>query len=183
MIPVKPAKPGALELSWEPGPIAGSRFTDDEMARITATGTPAAVKAAFGQFAPGWTIAFCGTDMEPGLRAVELGRPNVFLTHPLDRETACVLSRKVEIPAGRKTTLDLTVGHHPDGDWDLVVRADMRELLAQAIGKHTATNGWRDVSIDLTAYAGKTVLLELVNKPTGWSWEAGYWARIALTTQ
>ena len=183
VIPVKPAQPGALELSWEPGPIAGSRFSDDEMARITATGTPAAVKAAFGQFAPGWTIAFCGTDMEPGLRAVELGRPNVFLTHPLDRETACVLSRQVAIPAGRKTTLDLTVGHHPDGDWDLVVRADMRELLTQAIGKHTATNGWRDVSIDLTAYAGKTVLLELVNKPTGWSWEAGYWARIALTTQ
>jgi len=183
LIPVKPAKPGDLELSWAPGPIAGSRFSEEEMARITAPGTPAAIKDAFAKFAPGWAIAFCGTDMEPGLRTEERGRRNVFLTHPLDRDTACVISRKVEIPAGKKTTLDLTVGHHPQGDWDLIVRADMRELLCQTIGKDTTTNGWLDIRVDLSRYAGKSILLELVNKPTGWSWEAGYWAGIAITTE
>lgn len=29
--------------------------------------------------------------------------------------------------------------------------------------------------VDLSTYTGKAVLMELVNQPTGWSWEAGYW--------
>lgn len=187
VIPVKPVKPSNLELSWAPGPIADSKFTEAEMARISAASAavPAAadVKNAFEKFVPGWTISHCGTDMAPGLRAEERGRKNVFLTHPIDRDTACVLSRKLEIAAGKKTTLNLTVGHHPGGDWDLIVRADKRELLRRTIGKTTATNGWLDVTVDLSEFAGKSILLELVNKPTGWSWEAGYWARIAIETK
>ena len=126
VIPVKPAKPSKLELSWAPGPIAGSKFTEAEMAQIIVPGSAVALKMALEKLAPGWTIANCGTEMEPGLRDEELGRKNVLVTHPLNKETPCVLSRKVEIPAGKKTTLKLTVGHHPEGDWDLVVRADMR---------------------------------------------------------
>lgn len=183
LIPKLPETPSKLELSWAPGPIANSKFTAEEMARITASGTPAAIKQAVEKFAPGWAIAQCGTEMDPGLRAEELGRKNVLVTHPLDRETACVLSRKLVIPAGQKTTLNLTVGHHPDGDWDLVVRADMRELRRQTIGKADAPSGWQDLSIDLSEFAGQTVLLELFNQPTGWSWEAGYWAKIAVESK
>lgn len=40
--------------------------------------------------------------------------------------------------------------------------------------------GWMDVRIDLSEYAGKTILVELLNQPTGWSWEAAYWANIAI---
>ena len=32
VIPVRPAQPGPLMLSWAPGPIAGSRFTEEEYA-------------------------------------------------------------------------------------------------------------------------------------------------------
>jgi len=183
VIPVKPVTPSPLELSWAPGPIAGSRFTEAEMAQITASGSPDAVKKAVDQVAPGWSIAQCGPDMEPGLRAEERGRANVLVTHPLDKETPCVLSRRVAIPAGKKTFLHLVVGHHPNGDWDLVVRADMRELLRKTVGKGTATGGWLEVSVDLSEYAGKTILIELYNQPTGWQWEAGYWAGIHLESR
>lgn len=182
VIPILPVKPSGLKLSWAPGPIAGSRFTDAEMAQIIAPGSPEAVKEAVEKVAPGWAIEHCGPDMDPGFRAEERGRKNVLVTHPLDRETPCVLSRKIEVPAGKRTTLRLTVGHHPDGDWDLIVRADMRQLLRQTVGKITAINGWMDISVDLSGYAGKTVLIELYNQATGWSWEAGYWARIAVET-
>ena len=182
VIPVKPVKPSKLERSWAPGPVAESKFTEAEMARITASGSPEAVKKAVDTFAPGWAIAHCGTDMDPGLRAEEHGRKNVLVTHPLDKDTACVLSRKVDLPAGKKATLKLTVGHHPDGDWDLIVRADMRELLRRTVGKATATDGWLDVSVDLSEYAGKAVVIELYNQPTGWTWEAGYWAEISTAT-
>ncbi|HBO44648.1 MAG TPA: hypothetical protein DD670_12095, partial [Planctomycetaceae bacterium] len=35
VVPVEPARPGKLEQSWEPGPIAESRFTDAEVRLIT----------------------------------------------------------------------------------------------------------------------------------------------------
>jgi hypothetical protein len=53
VIPVKPVKPSPLQLSWEPGPIANSRFTEDEMARIDVSGAPDNVKKALDAFAPG----------------------------------------------------------------------------------------------------------------------------------
>ena len=182
VIPVKPVEPSKLELSWAPGPIAESRFTEAEMAQITASASADVVAKAVGTFAPGWGIAHCGTEMSPGLRAEERGHKNVLITHPLDKNTACVLSRKMDIPAGKKTVLKLTVGHHPGGDWDLIVRVDMREILRSTVGKASATNGWLDVSVDLSEYAGKTAMIELYNQPTGWAWEAGYWAKVSVET-
>jgi hypothetical protein len=183
VIPTKPVKPSALELSWAPGPIANSTFTEAEMVRINVAASPEVIKKAVETFAPGWSVAYCSADLNPGLRAEALGRKNVLVTHPANKGTPCVLSRKVEIPAGKKTVLHLSIGHHPDGDWDLVVRADMRELLRKTVGKTSATNGWMDMSVDLSEYAGKTVLIELYNQPTGWFYEAGYWAKIAIETQ
>ena len=183
VIPVIPPKPSALELCWAPGPIANSKFTEEEMAQIKAPGTPQAMKKDAEKFAPGWTLAKCGSDMSPGLQAQALGRKNVLLTHPLDKTTACILSRKLDVPAAKKTTLALTVGHHPKGDWDLIVRADGKELLRKSIGKETATGGWLDLSVDLTPFAGKTVALELLNQPTGWAFEGAYWAKIAVESE
>ncbi|MCX5655179.1 MAG: hypothetical protein NTY65_11080, partial [Planctomycetota bacterium] len=70
-----------------------------------------------------------------------------------------------------------------EGDWDQVVRADIRELLRKTDWKTTATSGWLDVSVDLTEYQGKSILLELYNQPTGWCFEAGYWAKISIETE
>ncbi len=183
VIAPKPVKPSALELSWAPGPIANSTFTEAEMVRINVAASPEVIKKAVERFAPGWSVAYCSADLNPGLRAEALGRKNILVTHPANKGTPCVLSRKVEIPAGKKTVLHLSIGHHPEGDWDLIVRADMRELLRKTVGKPSATNGWMDVSVDFSEYAGKTVLIELYNQPTGWFYEAGYWAKIAIETE
>ncbi|HNR99491.1 MAG TPA: ADP-ribosylglycohydrolase family protein [Planctomycetota bacterium] len=180
LIPVAAPVPSALEQCWEPGPIAGSRFTPEEMERITAvTDIVRAVK----QFAPGWKITNCGPDMDPGLRPELRGKKNVLLTHPQSRTVPCALSREASIPAGVKTRLVLEVGHHEEGDWELVVKADGVTLFQGTIGKDTAKNGWRTVAVDLSAYAGKTVRLELLNQANGWAWEAGYWASIALVSE
>jgi hypothetical protein len=105
------------------------------------------------------------------------------VTHPLDRNTGCVLSKTVKIPEGKNTKLELVVGHHPDGDWNLIVKADGKELLNTPVGKETARDGWMPASVDLTPYAAKEVKLELINQPTGWQWEAGYWAEIKIASQ
>lgn len=184
LIPVTLPKPGRLELSWSPGPIAGSRFTPEEMARIHFGNVPPNMREAVTRFAPGWTIRDCGQDMGPGLRAEWQGRHNVLVTHPLDRDTGCVLSKTIAVPGGKKTLLELVVGHDPQGDFDLIVRVDGTELLRKPVNRDAATDGhWLEQSVDLTPYAGKNVNLELVNQPSGWMYEAAYWARIAVLTE
>ncbi|MHC4356335.1 MAG: hypothetical protein ACYS0H_26830, partial [Planctomycetota bacterium] len=171
-----------LEQCWEPGPVANSKFTDEEMAKITALAGKD-ISEAVTKFAPGWKVKGCGDDMDPGLREQELGKSNVLITHPLDRTTGCRLFKDVSLPAGKKSILRLTVGHHPQGDWLLIVAVGGREVMRKAIDKETAPEGWADVEADLSAFAGKKIRLELINQATGWAFEAGYWAQIELTSQ
>jgi hypothetical protein len=178
VIPVRPVRASKFEDLMNPGPVANSRFTPEEVAQIKA-----GPKVEIEQFAPGWKIDRCGRDMDPGLKDHWGGKTNVFVTHPLDSKTGCALSKTVAIPTGKTTTLRLVVGHHPKGDWMLVVRADGRELLRKPVGKDTAERGWMNVEVDLSPLAGKSAKLELANEPTGWSNEAGYWAKIAVESR
>ncbi len=170
-----------MELSWAPGPIAGSLFSDEEMARIKIQSGN--MKKAVQEFAPDWKIDNCGTEMDPGLRPEWAGKKKVLVTHPLDRNTGCVLSRELKVPEAGKTSLRLVVGHDPQGDFDLIVRADGQELLRKAVGPKTATAHWLIEQIDLSRFAGRSVKVELVNQPSGWAYEAAYWAEIALRTE
>jgi hypothetical protein len=179
LIPFEAPRPSKLELSWAPGPIANSRYTPAEMKRIRFAGFLEEMQKALNRFAPGWKISKCGTDMQPGLREEWRGRKNVFVTHPLERGVGCVLSRTVRVPTGGGR-LHLTVGHDPNGDFDLIVRVDGKPLLRQPVGPQTARDGWLEVNLDLTPYAGRTVALEIVNEPSGWMCEAAYWARISI---
>lgn len=180
LIPVREPRPSPLRQSWDPPPPAGSRYTQREMARIRELPWERALVQGFERWASGWTLEHCGQDMEPGLLDEWGGRRNVFRTHPLNPQQPCVISRTVNLRAVGRTVLKLVVGHHPQGDWELVVRANGEELLRQVIGQHTAKGGWLEHTVDLSRYAGQTVKLELLNAPNGWSWEAGYWAQIEL---
>jgi hypothetical protein len=178
-------QPSKLELSWAPGPIANSRYTPAEMAQIKVGNVPVQMLTAVEMFAPGWQITNCGTDMDPGLRAEWGGKKNVLVTHPLDEQTGCVLSKKIKVPAGKKATLRLVVGHDPQGDFDLIVRADGKELLRKPLSKATTTDDpWLVQEVDLSGFAGKKApQIELINQPSGWSFEAAYWAEIAVVSE
>ena len=135
---------------------------------------------AMAKFAPQWKVTKCGTDMDPGLKDEVRGKKNVLVTHPLSETVGCVLTRTVELPANQVSTLKLVVGHDPRGDWDLIVKANGKQLLRKTIGPDTTTLGWTEVNVDLSSYSGQTVKLELVNEPTGWRFEAAHWAEISL---
>lgn len=180
LIPDREPTPSKLELSWAPGPIAGSRFTRAEMRRIRFAGFMETMQKAMNRFAPGWKISKCGQDMQPGLYDEWAGKRNVLVTHPLERGVGCVLSRSVRLPKGRAWRLRIVVGHHPSGDFDLVVRANGAELLNRAVGKETARNGWLETEVDLSRFAGTRVTLEVENRPSGWMCEAAYWAVLSL---
>ena len=181
LIPVQAPRPSALLESRNPGPIAGSRFTAEELAQIA--GSTAQLQPAVDAVFPGWTLSHCGPDMDPGRRDAYRGRKNVFMTHPLNREVGAVLSRTVDVPAGKQTALRLVVANDDRGDWVLVVKAGGKALLEKPVNQQTTAGGWETVRVDLSGFAGKQVKLELVNQADGWSWEAGYWAEIAVESR
>ena len=157
----KPAK-GSRVINTKPSnkPNSGSNFASD-----VAT------------FAPGWKVRdWGGPAMKPGLRTQWDGRKKVLLTHPLSKTAHCVLSRKIEVPRGKKTILELEVTNHPKGDWRLGVLVNGKEALSKDINE----TKWRKFQINLSKHAGKTVSVELLNQATGWSHEAAYWSRIKL---
>jgi hypothetical protein len=180
VIPVKAPIPNMLELSWEPGPVANSRFTEKENAKIRFSSF--ALQKDVSRLFPNWTVGETGPDMDPGLRESLRGKKNVLVTHPIDRRTPCVLTTSTDIPAGKKTTLRLVVGHHEQGDWDLIIRVNGSPQKTVEIGKTlTKNSGWAEVIFDLTPFAGsKNVKIDLENKANGWSFEAGYWAEIEI---
>jgi len=180
VIPVQTPRPSRFEQSWNPGPFIGVRFSEEERAQILE-GSPGLTAAfEFKQFAPEWELLDCSSDENPGLRSQLQGRQNVFVTHPPGGGSACTIRRKAHIPFTGKTILRLVVGHDPDGDWILIVRVDGEEVVRETVGERSTTDGWMAMDVDLSAYAGKTVLLELLNQANGWAWETGYWAEIEL---
>ena len=183
VIPVSVPLPNLSELSWDPGPIEGSMFTDAENAKIRFGSF--ALQASVDRLFPGWTISECGQDMNPGIRETLRGKQNVLVTHPVNRTTPCVLTNSIDIPAGKKTTLRVVVGHHERGDWDLVIRVNGSPQKTVDIGNTLSKGtGWTEVTYDLTSFAGNNnVKIDLENKASGWSNEGGYWAEIEIKSQ
>ena len=129
------------------------------------------------KFAPGWKVKdWGGPGMKPGLHKEWAGRSNVLLTHPLSPNAPCVLSRRVEIPTGKKTALRFAVNNHAKGDWILIVRINGDEALKKSI----EGSSWQEFRFDLTKHAGETVNIELENRASDWAFEAAYWDRIEL---
>lgn len=129
------------------------------------------------KFAAGWKVSqWGGPAMKPGLRAAWQGRSNVLVTHPRSQDSPCILSRNVNVPAGRKSSLRFAANNHPQGNWTLVVRIAGKEVLQQPIDG----NQWQEFDIDLSQHAGKAVLVELENQASDWSYEAAFWSSLEL---
>ena len=182
VIPVTELQTSAYEESWNPGPTTDSMYTEDEMTHIHSQGP----KRTLAKMFPGWTLTENGSDMGPGLRDQYEGKTNVYMTHPLNRETGAAFVKEMTIPAvGAK--LRAVVGVHKmedkTFDWKLVVNVNGKTIKEQdiiATRDGEQVNVWTTVEVDLSAYAGQTVQVELWNNPSGWSFEAGYWAEIRL---
>jgi len=175
VIPVQQPRPSELQDSRIPGPITNSSFTPDEMTQIRGTGPSALTE--FKKYAPGWNVT---PETALGLLELVNGKRNVFVTYPPDKDTECTLTKRIDIPAGLQTLLRLKVGHDPRGGYTLIVKANGRELYSWDVVKEP----WINVAVDLSEYAGKTITLELINKPSRfWSNEWAYFERIAIESR
>jgi hypothetical protein len=103
-------------------------------------------------------------------------------THPLNRETPCVLSRTVDVPAKAKTKLKMSVSHHPHGDWQLRVLAGKEVLSQQIVRSSEVDKEWLEVTVDLSRFAGHKIELSIENRANDWKNEWAYWHTIQIVS-
>lgn len=133
------------------------------------------------QIAPGFSTKQVGLD-GAGLLAEHRGRTKVLRIHPVNRETPCILSRKVDVPKEGKTFLVLDVSCHEQGDWRMIVKADGKQIHESIQGNTRLQNGWRTMRINLSAFAGKTIDLDIENHANDWMYEYAYLRDIRIVT-
>jgi hypothetical protein len=174
VIPVQDPKPGKVLDSRNPGPISNSRFTKEELAEMRGT-SPSAMRE-FKKRASGWKVI---PPKSLGMLELVNGKKNVFVTYPADKNTPCILSKQVDIPADLLTNLLLKVGHDLRGGWTLIVKANGKVIFSWDVVKEP----WLDIRVDLSDYAGQTVKMELINKPSPfWSNEWAYWKNFEIVS-
>lgn len=137
----------------------------------------------FEAFRPWWQIETCRRHRKVGLREEWGGKEQVFATLPFNRHMACRLMTTAEVPEGKRTKLALTVaaGRKP---WLLEVDADNKRLLRTKVKPgDDQTPKWRTVEVDLSAYAGEKVLLEVLHLGFRRRNSIGYWAGIEVVSE
>jgi len=140
------------------------------------------ISADVEKFLPGWSARNCLDDSNPGINAEVRGKKDVLVTHPLNEAAGCELYGPVTVSEGQ-STLRLVVGHHEEGDWTLLVKANGAFLLETTIGREDSEDGWMVVDVDLSKFAGSEVSMSLFNLANGWHDEAGYWASIEVVAE
>jgi hypothetical protein len=174
LIPNRAPRPSRFEDLKHPGPIAGTRFTDDEMRRIESPGW----KWALPKKLEGWA----DEGVQDGLFWWKLNeRADVFEVCASKAATPWKLKRTVDLAGRPQAKLRLAVGKAAE-DWELKISIDQTVVRRQSIGPETARNGWLDVETDLTPYAGKSVVVELAGQGLNPSARRAPWCRFSNIT-
>jgi hypothetical protein len=141
---------------------------------------PPAVADAFAAFAPGWRLANCGDQNQPGLLKEYLGRSPVFVTQPLDANTPCTIARILRLPKDRRVALKLRAAHAPKSDWRLVVKVNGKQEIDRIIDHAATADNWFRSYVELAPYAGQQIMIELIHYPTAWANESAYWGPLVF---
>jgi putative heme-binding domain-containing protein len=122
---------------------------------------------------PQWKVSAPEFEGTPAKRTEYHGRTNVLVMHPFeDRKTPAALEQKLAIDAAR-STLKFSVAADDRGDWKLTALVN-GQTVKELVVDHTEPR-WKNVTVDLSGYAGKEATVRLEGHPTGWSWEFSYW--------
>ncbi len=141
---------------------------------------PARDGESIALWAPEWQVNAPDFEGSPAKLPEFAGRQNVLMTHPFDGETPAALVRVLMLPRDVRATLRFSVAAHEKGDWELRVKSD-GELLHKQTVKNDGPR-WQDVALDLSALAGRRVVLRLENAANNWSFEFAYWSNLRIDT-
>ena len=103
--------------------------------------------------------------------------------HPPIQGKPSILRAPAIIPVGQQTMLKISCARHPEADWQLAVVVGGQDLLRVMVDANTAKDGWVNHEVDLSRFAGKNVVVEVHNNPTGWHHEEAYWGSVRIETR
>jgi hypothetical protein len=159
VIPVKAPTPSQFEDLKNPGPAAGSLYSDAEMAKIQSPGLKWAAK-----FLDGWTLTNCNLGQSSMLWESQ-GRQKVFVLNGLSRGAKnYTLAKTLTLPAAR--TLEFAAACNPRTEgWKIIIKADGKELAGVTVNKATMKDGWTPIGARLPDSAGKPLAVEITMEP------------------
>ncbi len=127
------------------------------------------VLSTFKDFPNGGKAGFYNTSGKNGDASPAKGREGILHVHPETLEKPAKLARRVKLPEAEKQSilrLGVCANADPEGSWLLAVSAQGKQIGKDM--KIEGKKGWQDLTFDLAAYAGKTVLLEIEAKAAQW---------------
>lgn len=155
-------------------------------------GDPAVIERAqrredFGPLLSQIAPAFGTAEVREGLvlRREAAGQVEALQTHPPAADKPFTLRSVLSIPEEKTTTLDMHVTHYEKADWQLVVRADGEVVHEQRIDETLTIpqRGWATVQVDLSRFAGQTILLEVQAASNDWQHEYAFWKRVHVVSE
>jgi len=146
---------------------------------VIASGTrPESIGVLLSKIAPQFTLDKSG---EPVLHLKEhAGRRDIIQTMPPAQGIPCILRAPVSIRTGKKTVLMVMAQRHPEGDWQLNVKVGDEQLHTSMIDAGTTKDGWVELEVDLSRFAGRNIVVDVHNHPNNWNYEHAYWGRLAI---
>jgi len=136
---------------------------DDSGSKRSAQAAPPVDLESVALWSPEWRVNAPANEGAPAKLPEFAGRRNVLMTCPLNQERAASLERLLEVPAGSRTAVAFQVAAHEAGDWELRVLANDKVVHRQVVDHQG--DRWKQVRVDLSAFAGRTVTLRLENRP------------------
>jgi hypothetical protein len=123
--------------------------------------------------AAGWRLMNCRPELQKSVNL--LGRTNVLQTYAEGTTRLPTLRRQVD--ATRDTSLRIVVGHNPNDSWTLTLNVEGKEFTQKPVSAETSKEGWVEVTVDLSSFAGKSILVELIQVGGG---DGALWGEVAL---
>lgn len=125
---------------------------------------------------PGWSSLGGAADPKIGLRPDFQGQQEVCVTSA-SRERPVAFVRQVSLPAGSRAKLAVQVGHEPSEKWKLDIRVNGQSLQTLVLEPQSTVNGWKDLQVDLSPFAGQTIWIVVEQQAEG-NPAMGYWKRL-----
>ena len=131
---------------------------------------------------PGWSPA-TGFSAGHKLDVGDVRGESAVLSTKLVETRDVTLLGQFEIPAGRKASLRLRVGNPPDKRWQLGVRVENQLLFDRTIEETGSANGWHDIVVDLSPFAGRTIPIQLLHAAPKQQQTEVFWKRATMVIE
>ena len=158
IIPAKRPVLAKLRKSWEPEILneANIRYSDAEMSEIMFLSS-SAFDDILQKFAPGWLINNATTKATPEL--ITFNGLDDVLQMAFMKNNNCNIRRELIAPEKNNPKLSVKISNEPGKTWTMRILFNWQQVYSIEVNDELTSNGWYDVSCDLSEYAGKKLFI------------------------